>query len=103
MDDIKNIEIRINEYGISYDLNIIPSELKVLIKNKEKEIDINTIEKILDIICKWDYNYINDTIIDAPTCKIVVNTTEKTDEYFLKGRYPNTYNALRKIVSDIYE
>lgn len=102
MNDINSIEIIIEENGVTYDLNIIPRDLKVYISNLEKKIEISMIEKILDIICKWDYEYVDDSKIDVPVCTIKVNTKEGTDKYLLKGVFPNGYRELRDMVAEIY-
>ena len=85
------------------DINIIPSILKVYVKDQEKDIDIKTIEKLLNIICKWNHNYFNDKIIDAPTCQVKIFTNTGVDEYFMRGKFPETYKEFRRIVGEIYE
>lgn len=101
MYDINNIEIRISEYT-NIEFNIIPNKLKVDVRGFQKDIDIKTIERLLDIICEWEYEYINDNIIDAATCKVKIFTNNGVKQYFMKGKFPNTYKEFYEIVRGIY-
>ena len=101
MNSINNIEIRIREYT-SMDINIIPSTLKVYVKGEEKDIDQDTIDNLLTIICKWEHEYIDDTILDAPTCRVRIFTDRGVDDYFMMGKFPTTYREFYEIVRGIY-
>ena len=101
MNSINNIEISIEDFN-SMNINIVPNVLKVYVKDQEKNIDVETIEKILNIICKWEKEYINNRFLDAPTCRVKIVTNTGIDEYYMRGDYPKTYDEFHRIVSDIY-
>jgi hypothetical protein len=98
---INNIEIRIKDYT-NMDINIVPSTLKVYVKDQEKNIDKDTIDRLLSIICMWEHEYFNDKILDAPTCRVKIFTDTGVEEFFMMGEFPKTYKEFYDIVSDIY-
>ena len=102
MNGIEKIDIRINSLTSNMDLTIIPDALKVYAKGKEKSIDAKVIGELLDIICKWDFEYIDDSAIDAEQFRVKVYTAKGVDDYFGNGKYPNNYDAFKKLVNDIY-
>ena len=103
MDYIDKIEIKITNLNNKIELFIIPSTLKVYVKDKAKSIDKEQIDRLLRIICRWDYEYINNSIIDAQTFKIRVYSKNGVDEYFGCGKYPKNYHEFIELVRGIYE
>lgn len=102
MNGIEKIDIRISSLNENISLSIIPSTLKVYVKDQVKNIDAEVIGKLLDIICKWDFEYIDDNAIDKEQFRVKVYTNKGVDDYFGDGKYPNTYEAFKKLVMDIY-
>ena len=102
MNGIEKIDIRINSLTSNKDLTIIPSTLKVYVNGKEKSITAEKIGELLDIVRKWDFEYIDDNITDAETFRVKVYNTQGVDEYFGSGKYPDTYEAFKDWVTSIY-
>ena len=103
MDSINQITILIEDLKNSMELKIVPSTLKVYRKKQEKEISKEMIEDLLNIICKWERESIDQGMIDAQTYLVKVYTTDgKIDQYFGKGKYPNNYSEFLELVRDIY-
>lgn len=103
MKDIEKIEIKIINLVQPMELYIIPSELKVFYKNKSKDINFNVIENILNIVCLWDYKYLNNNIIDGNRYEINIYTTKGVDRYIGINSYPKGYDKLVKMVGELYE
>lgn len=102
MDYIDKIEIKITNLSQNMELIVIPSTLQVYTKNNTKTITKEWLDDLLNIICKWDYKYIDNSIIDAETYTIKVYTEGTVDEYFGKGKYPRNYIDFINLVRDVY-
>ena len=102
MDSIDKIEIRISGIANNMQLFIVPSTMKLYVKGNVIDIDKEWLEKLLSIICKWDYEYIDDSAIDAESFKVRVYTGSGVDEYFGSGKYPNNYEAFISLVKGVY-
>ncbi len=102
MDNIDKIEIRISGISNNMQLFIVPSTMKLYVKGKIKDIDKEWLEKLLSIICKWDYEYVDDSVIDAETFKVRIYTSSGVDEYFGCGKYPNNYPLFINLVKGVY-
>ena len=103
MDYIDQIEIKINSLNNKIVLFIVPSDLKVYVHDKVKTIKKVEIKKLLDIICKWDYEYINNSVIDGQSFMVSVYSSEGVDNYFGSGKYPSNYNEFLEFVRSFYE
>jgi len=102
MNNIDKIEIRISGIGNNMQLFIVPSTMKLYVKGIIKDINKEWLEKLLNIICKWDYEYIDDSVIDAETFNVRVYTNDGVDEYYGSGKYPNNYSVFINLVKDVY-
>ena len=80
MDNIDKIDIRISGPKNNMELFIVPSTMKLYVKGKKRDLDSESLELILDIIRKWDYEYVDDQIEDAETFKIRIYTGNGVDE-----------------------
>ncbi len=104
MNSVNQIEIRIT-YPINTNKNIelfvVPNTLKVYIHGQEKEIEAGMIDRLMDIICKWDYEYIDDSVLDATTFSVKVYTNSGMDRYFGSGKYPDNFDTFLEWIRDL--
>ena len=103
MGNIDKIEIRISGSDNHMELVIIPSMMMVFVKRNVKTIDSESLNKLLDIIRKWDYEYVDDTVEDAETFKVRIYNGSGVDEYFGSGKYPKNYSSFIELLKDICE
>lgn len=99
---IQTIEIIINE-GINIKLNLLIS-----VENKncyfndiQYDITNEKIDKLLDILSTWKYEYGSSNIIDAQEFKVIVKTNNGVTNYHGNGIYPNNYNEFLDVLGDI--
>ena len=98
MDNIDKIDIRISGPKNHMELFIVPSTMKLYVKGKIKDLDSESLELILNIIRKWDYEYVDDDVEDAETFKVRIYTGKGVDEYFGSGKYPKNYDEFINIL-----
>ncbi len=95
---ISTIEIKINKEEY-----LIDTQNKTLYNNQKKyNIETKEIDKILNIIILWKYDYGYSNTIDAEEfyIKVTDNNNEETI-YQGKGNFPNNYNELKNILESI--
>lgn len=68
----------------------------------EREFNESVVERLLSIIYLWDDSYYDDRIIDAEELRVIVKTNDSTKEYYMKGKYPNSYLEFKDIIGEIY-
>ena len=100
MGNIDKIDIRISGKN-KMELVIIPSTMKVYVKGRIKDIDSDTLETLLNIIHKWDYEYVDPEADDAETFKVRIYNGAGVDEYFGSGKYPKNYNLFINLIKGI--
>ncbi len=103
MKDIEKIEIKIYNMKNRMELYIVPSTLKVYKKDEEKDISLEQIEKLLSIICTWEHEYEDRTIVDGGGYQVLITTSTGVDEYTGVGAYPTSFRQFQDIVGDIYD
>ena len=98
---IESIEILIIKEGYDiYKALIVPTKNICYINNQKNEINNQKIDRILDIISTWNYEYGNSNVLDAEEFTISVYSNKK-DTYHGKGIFPKSYNQLIKILGDV--
>ena len=100
MNDIERIDINVMRIGRPIFLTINPKEFKAYGSNGEKDISIDTIERLLSIVCLWDDEYLNNKI-DAPEYRVQITTIKETVEYKGIGNYPDNYKEFLNLVGKI--
>ena len=98
---VDKIEIIINN-GVIFEKNIqiIPNKNICYINNEEYRIENGKVEKILDILATWKYEYGN-TGIDKDEFKVVVYSKGYETTYHGKGNYPRNYFEFLDILGGI--
>ena len=86
----------VNIYKILIDIN----NNSCYINQKKYEIDNKLINKILDIIVTWKYEYGYSNTLDAEEFTVIINS-EKAISYHGKGIFPENYNELLSIIGGI--
>jgi len=100
-DNMKNIEIFINNLYREIYINIDVKNNIAKINNQEKRIETEFIEGLLRIIRTWDNNYTDNKVIDGEEVIIKISTNEGTE--VIKGKNPKNYTAFRNWVGRLYE
>ena len=101
MDDIKLIDISVKGINKPMELTINPKELKVYCPNGIKDIDNNTISKLLKIICLWNGEY-KKSVIDGLEYRIKITTSKEVVEYKGMGDYPYNFKEFLDLIGKIY-
>jgi hypothetical protein len=98
---IDNINILISR-GTSniYKILIDPNNNSCYINQKKYEISNKLINKILDIIVTWKYEYGYSNTLDAEEFTVIINSA-KVVAYHGKGIFPENYNELLSIIGGI--
>ena len=103
MKDIDKILITVSSLNKHMELSIEPNTLKCYVNGNTKDIKEDVIDRLLNIICLWDYEYVNNSIIDPESYEIRIYTSEGVDKYIGKGMKPKYYQEFLEIVGELYE
>ena len=60
-----------------------------------------TMREILKVVSLWDYNYINNDIIDATEYSVKVVKENKITVFRIQGKYPDNFANFLSIISKI--
>ena len=102
MNDITKIEIRINSLVHPMEMSIVPSTLECYVKDECKKVRKEDLERLLDIICLWDYEYSSNNMIDGEQYEIKIFTSTGVDTYTGRGIKPRGYEEVLEIVGEYY-
>ena len=96
---IESIEIEITKGSVK-NINsiIIPKENMYYKNNKKYRIEDKTIEKLLEILTLWKYEYGSSSNIDEEEFRIIVREENKETIYHGKGIFPSSYPLFLDIV-----
>ena len=98
---IDSINISISRGTVNiYKVLIDSNNNSCFINQKKCEIDSKLINKILDIIVTWKYEYGYSNTLDAEEFTVTINST-KAITYHGKGFFPENYNELLSVIGGI--
>lgn len=98
---IDSIDISISRGTVNiYKVLIDPNNNSCFINQKKYEIESKLINKIIEIIVTWKYEYGCSNTLDAEEFIVRINSA-KAITYHGKGIFPENYNELLSIIGDI--
>ena len=98
---IDSINIIISRGTVNiYKILIEPNNNSCYINQKKYQISNQLINKILDIIVTWKYEYGYSNTLDAEEFTVTINST-KAITYHGKGIFPENYNELLSVIGGI--
>ena len=98
---IDSINIIISRGTVNiYKILIDPNNNFCYINQKKYEINNKLINKIIEIIVTWKYEYGCSNTLDAEEFIVKINSA-KAITYHGKGIFPENYNELLSIIGDI--
>ena len=80
---------------------IVPSKNICYINQNKFDIDNSTIDRIIDILVTWKYEYGTSNILDAEEFTIIVYSDNKETRYHGKGIFPDTYDKFLEIFGGV--
>ena len=101
MDDINLIDINVMEIDKPINLTINPKELKAYFPDRERDISVDTIKKLLRVVCLWNNEYKSNNI-DGPRYSVKITTSKEVVEYRGTGNYPYNFKEFLDLIGKIY-
>ena len=97
------IEIKINSTTQSIFVLADTDQNILMVNNKNYNINIsNFVDKILDIVLLWSPVATAPIVAtDVETCKVNIETVEKTFNYYYCGDFPASYSELKNIIMEV--
>ncbi len=99
---VDKIEIVLNNgVLLQKNIQILPQKQKCNINQQEYKIETKIIEKILDILSTWQYEYGENIAIDQEEFNVTVYSSNSKTTYHGKGNYPHSYNEFLRLLGEI--
>lgn len=96
---VDKLEIITEENFILFDNKL----KKIIINDQEKDFKEDIFNKLLNIICLWTNNYINNNTLDGTEYKINIYSNNLKEEIIIKNDFPFNFIEFLKVLGEVYE